>query len=381
MKKIGFVYLDGIYLIPHFIGSVAELYKDKDVKVEILVNETENQYLKEILKIYNLPETILTKLPTYLYKKIAYKLQGRKKPSNQYIIKKNLKKILDYDVLVFTVFNNKRIKRKEFNKPKYVFLMHGAGDRPFPFEPEHKPVIEEFVLVTTPGKKINDLFANMGTFNNTQFEICGYQKLDFVKKLNNKTKLFDNDNPTVLYNPHFDKDYTSFYKYGMDILEYFYNNPQYNLVFAPHMILFNKYSRRSLSHDLIPEKYKKAPNMIVDLGSPKLIDMTYTTQSDIYLGDVSSQIYEFLLDKPKPAIFIDIHHLYENRGRFYDYMDLGKVINNIDSLPEILTTANQWHKEYIEKQKQMIAYTFDIDPSKTASKRVAEAIKQIALEK
>jgi len=376
MVKIGFVYLDGIYLIPHFIGSAAELHKEPGIQVDILTNEMEHEFLFNTLKEYDLPASMVKKLPTYLYKKIAYKIQGRKKPSNQYIIKKNMKVFLDYDILVFTVFNNKRIKRKG-RHPKYVFLMHGAGDSNFPFEPEHKEVIEEFCLVTTPGQKVNDLFAKMGDFSQTKFEICGYQKLDFVQKNRKKQDLFDNDNPIVMYNPHFSEKVNSFYKYGMQILDFFYRHPSYNFIFAPHMNLFNTYSRHALPRDMIPEKYMQAKNILVDFGSEKSIDMTYTGSADIYIGDVSSQIYEFLLEKPKPAIFIDVHKIRERKNNFFKHFELGKVVENIDNLKELLETSEVWQQEYEEKQRKAIAYTFDINPQKTSSKRVAEAILEL----
>jgi len=374
MIKIGFVFLDGIYLIPHFFDSVAELYNRPNIKVDILTHENPDQYLYQALDKYNIPYSIIKQLPTYLYKKIAYKIQGRKKPSNQYIIKKNKKILLNYDILVFTVFNNKRIKRKNKNKPKYIFLMHGAGDSFFPFQPEHKSTIEEFSLVTTPGKKINDLFAQMGKFKNTHFEICGYQKLDFVKKMKTETVLFNDDKPVVLYNPHFSKQFSSFYRYGLDILEYFYQNKEYNFIFAPHMNLFSEESKNSLSINLIPKKYYETEHMIIDFGSIQSVNMTYTQNADIYIGDVSSQIYEFLIEKTKPAIFIDIQQINQKENLFFKHFSLGKVITDIKDLPELLQTRELWQKKYEKKQKKMIEYTFDIDPNKSSGKRVAETI-------
>ncbi len=34
--------------------------------------------------------------------------------------------------------------------------------------------------------------------------------------------------------------------------------------------------------------------------------MSYTTAADIYLGDVSSQVYEFLYE-PRPCLFLNSH--------------------------------------------------------------------------
>ncbi len=379
MIKVGFVYFDYIHIIPHFIGSMAELYNDPNVKVEILVPDIDHSYLYKSLELYNIPKSVVKVLPTYLYKRIAYKIQGRKRPSNQYIFKKHHKKLLDYDVLVFNVFNHVHIKRKNRNKPKFVFLMHGAGDSDYPFTDEFKPLVQEFDLITTAGQKINDLFAQNGPYPNTKIKICGYQKLDFVKKVQNGKKLFNNDKPVVLYNPHFKSFLTSFHKFGLDILEFFYQNKDYNLVFAPHMNLFKQSGRMPLDRNIIDQKYHKADNILIDFGSSNSVDMTYTYNSDIYLGDVSSQVYEFLLQGPKPAIFLNAHNFdWQNNVHFQNWQ-LGKVIDNIDNLKEILDTRGQWFKEYAEKQKKAVAYSFDIDPDKPASKRVAEAIKELAL--
>ena len=378
MIKIGYIFFDDIHIVPHFVGSVAELYFDPECHVDILAPEIDHDFLYKSLEMFNVPASVVKELPTYLYKKIAYKIQGRTKPSNRYIFKKHQKKLLDYDILVFNVFNQGHIKRKNRNKPKYVFLMHGAGDSYYPFTPEYFDIISQYHLITTSGQKINDLFAQMGKFENTKFEICGYQKLDFINKIKQNEQLFDNDKPVVLYNPHFRPHLTSFYKFGIDILEFFYQNKNYNLIFAPHMNLFTKKTRNPRSRDIISQKYIDAENIIVDFGSTRSVDMTYTKNADIYLGDVSSQIYEFLLfGLPRPAIYINAHNFDWKNDIHFRNWHLGKVITSIEKLPGLLATANQWKNDFKTIQKQVMDYTFDIDNNKSSSKRVAEAIKKL----
>jgi hypothetical protein len=41
--------------------------------------------------------------------------------------------------------------------------------------------------------------------------------------------------------------------------------------------------------------------VLVDTGSPQMIDMSHVAVADLYLGDVSSQVYEFLLLGPARA--------------------------------------------------------------------------------
>src|SRR3546814_2965461 len=44
--------------------------------------------------------------------------------------------------------------------------------------------------------------------------------------------------------------------------------------------------------------------MHIDLGSERSIDMSYTGSADLYLGDVSSQVAEYLY-RPRPCVFLN----------------------------------------------------------------------------
>ena len=378
MIKIGIVHFDGIHIVPHFVGSVAELYKDPECEVEILTQETNQDYLYSLLTLLDVPHSIVKRLPTYLYKKIAYKIQGRTKPSNQYIFKKHAKRFANYDVLVFNVFSHMHIKRKARN-PKFVMLMHGAGDSHYPFTKEFYEPISRFDLITTAGEKINDLFNTMDKFPFTKQVTCGYQKLDVVRLENKDKKLFNNDNPIVLFNPHFKSHVTSYHKFGKDILEYFFKNKDFNLVFAPHVNLFNDQIKNPITkRSEIDQKYINADNIIVDFGSVNAVNMTYTMAADVYMGDASSQVYEFLITETKPCIFLDANNIKWEDDIHYQNWRLGKVLTEINRLDELLRNRETWQKEFEEKQKKAIKYTFDLSDKITSSKRVANAIKKLA---
>lgn len=79
----------------------------------------------------------------------------------------------------------------------------------------------------------------------------------------------------------------------------------YNLIFAPHIRAAENMNASERAHW---QQLAVPGRMIVDLDSPRLIDMTYTLTADIYLGDLSSQLYEFLI-KPRPVAFINAHRV------------------------------------------------------------------------
>jgi CDP-glycerol glycerophosphotransferase (TagB/SpsB family) len=194
-------------------------------------------------------------------------------------------------------------------------------------------------------------------------------------------KFFDNDRPTFLYNPHFDPYLSSWYDQGAAILEWFYQRPdEYNLIFAPHVMLFVKKVHISMEYKVtrtrpdVDAKYLAAPNIRVDVGSPRLFDMSYTFSADAYIGDVSSQVYEFLY-RPRPCIFVDVHSGNDPHDPpAYDFWRNGPVVKSAAELGEILPDFENIGASYHDIQLDRMAYTADNTDPRPASVRGALAI-------
>jgi CDP-glycerol glycerophosphotransferase (TagB/SpsB family) len=102
--------------------------------------------------------------------------------------------------------------------------------------------------------------------------------------------------------------------------------------------------------------------------------MTYMLAADIYLGDVSSQVYEFLL-KPRPCIFLNGHSVAWQDNPFYVHWRLGQVIDDVQAdLANALERAFDSHPEFLGRQQEAFAYTFYTEPQSTAAQRGADAI-------
>lgn len=256
--------------------------------------------------------------------------------------------------------------------PRFVFVPHGAGDRSVTYHPE----LAQFDHFLLSGQKVIDEMVMHGIAGPEQCRLIGYAKFDVVSQ-RPPARLFDNDRPTIVYNPHFDPKLSSWYRWGPAILEAVAARPfHFNLVFAPHVMLFRKklhispeYRVARLRPD-IPQAVLEAPNILIDTSSAKLFDMTYTRAADIYLGDVSSQVYEFLRD-PGACYFLDAAG--QGPGA-YQFWENGPVLDDIDALMPLL---DDWHAialQHRQTQERLFAYTMDIDPERTASQRGAEAI-------
>jgi CDP-glycerol glycerophosphotransferase (TagB/SpsB family) len=229
-----------------------------------------------------------------------------------------------------------------------------------------------FDLVLLPGRKYADRFGKLGFVRPGQYVIAGWPKFEAVRALAPvQRRLFDNDNPVVVYNPHFDQRIGSWARMGRSVLDFFVANPQYNLVFAPHLVLFK---RRWRHRATLPDAYRRAPNILIDTNSAALADMTYLDAADIYLGDVSSQVYEFLIE-PRPCIFLDAHGIDWKHDPHYAHWRFGPVATDVArDLGPMLADAAASHARYLPVQQAGFAETFHQDPGSTAAQRGADAI-------
>lgn len=232
--------------------------------------------------------------------------------------------------------------------PPWMHLVgteHGAGDREVTFVPE----LAHFDFLMLPGRKQARRLVELGYTREGHFASGIYAKFDWTRS-NVAPRIFDNGRPTVLYCPHFSADLSSWHVMGWQVLDYFANSARYNLIFAPHMRLFDaptaaKYRRF--------RPYMKLPNIHVDLGSSRCVDMTYTAQADIFVGDVSSQVVEFL-SVPRPCVFLNPRQLPWQDDLHFRFWNLGPVVNAIEDLDAALLQAVQSHPRLVKAQRDYI---------------------------
>ncbi len=256
---------------------------------------------------------------------------------------------------------------------KMIHTRHGAGDRAVGFD----KASGRFDFVLLSGQKIRDRLAAAGQLRQNGYAIVGYPKFDLSQSPGPK-KWFSNCRKTVLYNPHPSVALSSWYRDGPYILDYFAKNPDYNLIFAPHVMLFAKRFNISLSPlalglvPPVPLHILNASNIHIDLGSTASIDMTYTDAADIYLGDASSQVYEFIRT-PRPCIFFNSHGHSYNEDPNFAHWAAGAVVENIVALEKALADAMDRPNAFECVQKQLFSYSFDISNVPSAD-RAANAI-------
>ncbi len=371
--RVGFLFNHYFtHQIPQAVPCAFELSR-KYPDIEVIIacsSEQEMAFVNTIAAFYPEQKCSVRLLPVPLYYKLLDPLVskwafGRKK----FILRHNISFFKSLDALVSPERNCLQLRtRYGVQDLKMIHIRHGAGDREGGFD--HKS--GAFDLTLLPGQKYVDRLKGLGLMTHERYAVIGWPKFEAIQKLKRDVpRFFDNDNPVVVYNPHFDQSVSSWRPSGLEVLDFFEKNTDFNLIFAPHVVLFKR-SRRHKS--FLPPKYYSIPNIHIDTGSSASSDMTYMLAADIYLGDVSSQVYEFLL-KPRPCVFINGHNVSWQENPFYVHWQLGQVVSNIRAeLRGALDNAFTTHPEYVSRQQEMFNYTYFSEPSTTAAERGADAI-------
>ncbi|TZG27144.1 CDP-glycerol glycerophosphotransferase family protein [Sphingomonas montanisoli] len=261
------------------------------------------------------------------------------------------------------------LRRFGVTQPKLIHTDHGAGDRAVGYDP--RIALFDFALLA--GRKQERRMLDAGLIKSGHYAIVGYPKFDAADRLRSASWTpFADRRPIVLYNPHFSRELGSWWRHGPTIVDRVASDGRYNLIVAPHIRLCDdRKSRRRFEAALAP--YADLPNVFVDTGSDRLIDMTYTSTADIYVGDVSSQIYEFLRT-PRPALFVNSGRRDWRGDANYAHWALGPVIDEPTHIADAIANAIATHDAFTPAQHVAIRDTFDTDSTQRASDRAADAI-------
>jgi hypothetical protein len=260
------------------------------------------------------------------------------------------------------------LKRLSRRMPPIIHIPHGAGDRAKGFEPR----LALFDHIIVAGPKDQRRMIAQGLVAPDNITVSGAIKVAACRQMqSDNAPLFANDRPVILYNPHFDHSLGSWRRYADILIDAVIADGRYNLIVAPHVRMFE------MAGEAERETWRRRAvegRVIVDLDSERLSDMSYTSAADIYLGDVSSQVYEFLT-VAKPCIFIDTHGAAWRDNPDYAMWQFGPVCSDMAQIMDALDHASEQHGDYIETQRRMVA-----DALGDSGERAAEVAAQQLVE-
>ena len=288
----------------------------------------------------------------------------------------NLDTFRSLDVLVVAEKTSAILKtRYGMDRLKIVHTRHGAGDRAIGFDAASR----RFDHVLVAGEAIRERLVREAGVAVERISIAGYPKFDLLPERRPRLPMQANGRPTVLYNPHVAPHLSSWYRDGRAVLDYFARSDRYNLIFAPHVMLFHRPMSVTIDPPrlhfpgTIPRHIREAANIHIDLSSPACTDMTYTMAADIYLGDVSSQVYEFLLH-PRPCVFLNSHDIDHGGDENFAHWQAGDVIDSVSQLDHALADAVHEPAKHLTTQRSLFASHIDLTAD-ASSVRAALAIE------
>lgn len=359
--KVVFPYIAQVHQILHSLPIAAELaMRHPHVQVRAAcVTDEQADFIRRLLHRHAPDSHIqIDCLKNVLLRRVRYKRKRR-------LLLRNLAYLRSFDAIVTPERTSLLLRRFGLTRTKLIWSGHGAGDRAVGFASD----IHQFDLVLMGGRKLEARLLAAGQVRPGCYITGIYPKLDWLRT-QQPAQLFANDRPVVLYNPHSTPELSSWPAMGFGILDFFAEHPEWNLIFAPHVKLFDPPTAAKYR---VFARYAELPNVRIDLGSEQCVDMTYLHAADLYLGDVSSQVVEFL-NHPRPCVFLNAHSVRWRNDANYLFWHLGPVIESLDALEPTLHSAFAEHGKSAPAQRAYVHDSFGLVEGESSAARGADAV-------
>jgi len=253
-KKILFFYCHDLHHIFHSLYLAIELSNiQKEYEVYILNTSIQGHKIikNELIKIENNIK--------YFYKFRHIIALDKKYKTILKFYKNFIKK---FDIIITSAIGIPKIlETLNLRNNFIIYTKHGLGDRKRTYDKR----LLDFDCVFLPSKRLYDQFKSYHLIKKLKkYIVVEYTKFDYLEhhKTDKALQLFNNNPPTILYNPHHQKDISSIYKNGNEIIKRITNSKKYNLIIAPHPLIKRRYflKRKILN-------VKKSNKVVLDWGS------------------------------------------------------------------------------------------------------------------
>jgi hypothetical protein len=377
--RVGFLFNhDQVHQVAHSL-PIAMALAELGLDLEIIVATTNQRLTAEVVRLGGgaINRSIqLVELGINGAARLVTALEKVLPARKLLVYRDNLDFFRSLDALVVAEKTSLVLKtRYGLDKLKIIHTRHGAGDRAIGFD----KASAQFDHVLVSGRKIRERLLAETELTDDRISVVGYPKFDVVDPDAGLVPVGNDGRPVVLYNPHPSPHLSSWFRWGRQILDWFVEHDEYQLIFAPHVMLFERPFVLTIDRlrvdrpGRIDERYLRAPNIHIDLGSRLSTTMAYTNRADIYLGDVSSQVYEFLL-RPRPCLFLNAQGLEWRGDPNFAHWQTGPVVSDLADFGEMIELTQLDHAaQYQPIQQKLFDYSFDLT-DEPSSRRAARAV-------
>ena len=373
-KSVVFLFINGPHHVYHLIYPALKFVKlNNSYEVKIIsgnpwntkiINQASSEMGVSDFKLIDIPLPLRYKIKNY---------KGKLYPPVYSRIKSVINHLSDASAIISTSHELPvYLNEQKINDPILFYLYHGTGTRAYGFEKK----LDGYDYIFVPGNYHLNRLLNESCISKEKMILTGMPKLDWLKtKLDIKRFLFKNNNPTFYYNPHWDMKFSSYLKWKNHILNLFTERQELNLIFSPHPLVKHMSKREGYT---IEEGKKYTENIIVDYGSDYCMDGTYNFASDVYIGDVSSMVTEFIIYKPRPCLFINAHDIDWVGNEDYHFWKMGNVVNDANDFPKHIfqSLESNHHEEKQLKMKNDFVHQSSIDSSKICAKSIQNILRE-----
>lgn len=363
--RIAFLYIAEAYQCYHGAAIAIALARHPGVEVVSHYHDPDTpRHLERIRRAFDAPEAEYRPLRRSVATRL---LQGLKRLGSfkERELRDNRAELDGFDAIVSVENTVAAARDVGVTRPLLIYTPHGFGDRAYGFVPR----IATFDFVLLAGVKTETRMLADGLVRPGAYALTGSVKLETAARLALwADPLFAKPGPTVLYNPHFAPELSSWGRFIDPMLAGFDKQDGLNLLVAPHVKLF---ARRSAAARRRWEA-RSTERIRIDTGSDRSVDTSYLAASDVYVGDSSSQLYEFLW-RPRPCVFLNAHGAEWRDDPNFAHWHLGEVVDRPDRLMGAIAEAPARHGEFVERQRRLTSASLG-EHHDGAAKRGADAI-------
>jgi hypothetical protein len=364
---VAFLFLGETLLIPHLwpiVPALARMAPDLHVDLWVISSVHEG-LLGQWLKEEGLdPERVrIRRAPGYRNWPGLKHGENPPLPSKIPILARLLPSLLGTEVIVCAEQTSLWLPTVlPFWRARFIMTQHGAGSLT---NRASKRRLAAFAHLM-PSEFEADEYARFGVPRD-RMRVTGYVKSAFHGG-SGRPELFAEKRPTVLYTPHWQRFRSSWWAWGRPIVEQLAAQTELNVILAPHQRLVDT----DPDVGAVLARVADLPHVHTDLDSFAMVDGTYTSAADIYLGDTSSQVCEFLI-RPRPCVFLNPEKVDWRTTGEHGFWECGQVVDQLDDVLPALRRAPALEPQFEATQRAFVAKAVG-DCGEDVADRAAAAI-------
>ncbi len=342
---VAFFFLGETLLIPHLYPVVEALAAEPDLTIDLWVSTSVHESLLRQWTESLGPAAIrIRRAPGY--RRLQGYEDGRNPPlpNKLLMLARLMPQLLHTPVVVSAEQTSLWLPTLLPLRTRFINLMHGAGSMSARDGARRRAAWR----MPVPSENEQQAFLDRGHAAR-YVPVVGYVKSAF-KQSHQRPPVFAEARPVLLYAPHWQRHRSSWWNWGAALVQQLVAQRRYNVILAPHQRLIEGAPELRA----VLEAAGQHPHVHCDIDSFAMVDGSYTAAADLYLGDTSSQVVEFMA-RPRPCVFLNSQGVDWAGQPAYALWDCGEVVEQLDRVLPAIDRAAARHGEFLAAQQALVA--------------------------